>query len=289
MALPASRVGVSRKSVDFDGNVKGVPTPEQIEKLEELDSAMFLPETAPVSREIVTVETDGSQGALTIGSGLSVNNGELEADAPDNVLVLPETAPVSREIVTVETDGSQGALTIGSGLSVNNGELEADIPDNMLVLPETAPLSTELVGIDTSGDQVGITIGSGLSLDANNELSASGGSGFGSRVIGDSSATGTITSNTTWTAPADGFLFLSLGGSANLESRWSYSLRRGSSGSTSDPMTWNHNDFSITLKTDNGGRGDLFILPVKKDERYFFYKETTETSQLTYGFLNLHP
>ena len=245
MALPASRVGVSRKSVDFDGNVKGVPTPEQIEKLEELDNAMF----------------------------------------------LPETAPASRELVTVETDGSQGALTIGSGLSVDNGELEADIPDNMLVLPETAPVSTEIVGIDDSGNQVGITIGSGLSLDANNELSASGGSGsgFGSRVIGDSAATGAITSNSVWTAPADGFLFLSLGGATNAESRWSYSLRRGSSGSANDPMTWNHSDFTITFKTDNGGRGDLFILPVKADERYFFYKETSETNTtLTYGFLNLH-
>lgn len=165
--------------------------------------------------------------------------------------------------------GKMSVLNFNDHVRQRNGDLKTLETMGGSSTPYTLPPATS----DTLG---GVKIGSGVDVADDGTISVSGGgnSGFGNRVIGESSTNGIISSGDSYTATQDGFLYLS----ANSTCSYKFS---------GVALVYNFTNYRLDFTFDNGV-SNIFIIPVKSGERYTFNKITGTNGNIAYGFLPLN-
>lgn len=100
--LPEIESGDAGKALIVNSDETGVEWGEvglSPEDQEKLDNSLQLPETAPLSNELVIIDQDGEQNSLTVGDGLEIANGALKQNSFINLTA--DFAPSTSGTITL--------------------------------------------------------------------------------------------------------------------------------------------------------------------------------------------
>lgn len=150
------------------------------EDQEKLDNSLQLPESAPAAQQLVGINTSGEQNALTVGEGLSIDNGTIKAGEAYLTINFNNSTIVTDEATkAILTAGTYNLVKIlNYGGTGRNYEFEKTTISGLTVKSDAAG---ETPNIGASGSPIYVLKYCGVSVEFNNETSAksSGDPGIG--------------------------------------------------------------------------------------------------------------